>query len=107
MNFKKIWANFDISMIIIKDNLCHYNSSLSVFLENTDHPQSGKIVIVFKMPQITENTYNHIFHLSQVVLHDKVSMGIRSRIVLECTAHLAHIYSTSEIIPYTACGLPQ
>ena len=51
-NLRKIWATLDLSLVVIKGNLCHYYSALSVFPENMGYPQPIKFVIVKKRPKL-------------------------------------------------------
>ena len=51
-NSRKIWATIDLSLVVIKGNLCHYYSAVSVFSENMGHPQPIKIVIVKKFSKL-------------------------------------------------------
>ena len=57
--FREIWVTLDLSLVIIKGNLCH-NSDLSVFSENRGHPQPIKIIIIKKCAQLPK-IYGSLF----------------------------------------------
>ena len=51
-NFREIWATVDLSLVVIKGNLGHYYSALSVPSGNMGHRQPIKIVIITKCPKL-------------------------------------------------------
>ena len=51
-NLRKIWVILDLSLAVIKGNLCDYYSAMSIFSEYMVHSQPIRIVIVKKCSKL-------------------------------------------------------